>query len=253
MRVLHDARSKRRMNFGGAVLLLVCAAANATCAQEMKMQTAMQNYRFTHLLLDQFEGRTDGASSEFRWDGEAWHGGDTNRIWLKSEGFANGATVSDGDHEALYDRPIPRLRYFDAQAGLRMDLDSGPARAWFAVGVEGLAPYHFEVAPTLYLGNGGRVAGRIVATEDVLLTQRLIAQPEAEFNFYSQDDPARGVGSGLSELDTGIRLRYEITRKFAPYLGFGWNGRFADAAAYARQAGEHAYEPRLVFGLHLWR
>ncbi len=239
----------------------VCAAASVVCpaalhAQAMPAQTmpmAMPEHRFTHGWLDQFEGRTDGPSNAFRWDGEAWHGGDTNRLWLKSEGFASGTGVADGDHELLYDRPIPRLRYFDAQAGLRADLDSDPARAWLALGVEGLAPFHFEISPTLYLRNGGRVAGRIVAMEDLLLTQRLIAQPEAELNFYSQDDAPRGVGSGLSEADAGLRLRYEITRKFAPYLGFAWNGRFADAATYARLAGEHASEPRFVFGLFVWK
>jgi copper resistance protein B len=213
----------------------------------------MPEHRFTHIMLDQFEGRTSGDSSELRWDGEAWHGGDTHRLWLKSEAFVNGATVSDGDHELLYDRPLPRLRYFDAQAGLRMDIDSDPTRAWFALGVEGLAPYHFELAPTLYLRNGGRVAGRIVAMEDLLLTQRWIAQPEAELNFYSQDDAPRDVGSGLSDLDTGIRLRYEITRKFAPYVGFAWNGRFADAANFARQSGQPDHQPRFVFGLFVWR
>ncbi len=235
------------------LFLVIFGRWGALQAQQMKMSSMMPEHQFTHVMLDQLEGRTSGASNEFRWDGEAWHGGDTNRLWIKSEAFANGATVSDGDHEALYDRPIPRLRYFDAQAGLRLDLDSGPSRAWFALGVEGLAPYHFEIAPTLYLRNGGRVAGRIVAMEDVLLTQRLIAQPEGEFNFYSQNDAPRGVGSGLSDLDTGIRLRYEITRKFAPYLGFAWNGRFADAANYARQMGEATQQPRFVFGLFVWR
>lgn len=248
----------RRSPVAICLLLLViflatwCGSA-VILAQQTSMAAVMPERRFTHVMLDQFEGRTSTASSELRWDGEAWHGGDANRLWLKSEGFANGTTVSDGDHEILYDRPIPRLRYFDAQAGLRLDLDSDPSRAWFALGIEGLAPYHFQFAPTLYLRNGGRVAGRIVAMEDLLLTQRLIAQPEAELNFYSQDDSPRGVGSGLSDLDTGIRLRYEITRKFAPYVGFAWDGRFADAADFAQRSGQPVHQPRFVFGLFVWR
>lgn len=212
----------------------------------------MGNKRFTHVLLDQFEDRTNGPDNELRWDGEAWIGTDMNRLWLKSEGFSTNSTVSDGDHEALYDRPIPRMRYFDAQAGVRADLDSGPARAWAAVGVEGLAPYYFQFAPTLYIRNGGNVAGRLTGSYDLLLTQRWIVQPEAELNFYNKDDPARQIGSGLSELDTGLRLRYEIRRKFAPYVGIAYNGKYGGTASYARQAGQTASDPRFVFGLRLW-
>ncbi|MBS1821293.1 MAG: copper resistance protein B [Acidobacteria bacterium] len=207
---------------------------------------------FKHVLLDQFEGRTNGANNELRWDGEAWAGTDMNRLWLKSEGFASASGVSDGDQEFLYDRPISRLKYFDAQAGVRADLDSGPARAWAAIGIEGLAPYYFEFAPTLYIRNDGHVAGRITGFYDLLFTQRLIAEPEAELNFYSKDDAARGIGSGLSELDTGVRLRYEFSRKFAPYAGFAYTGRYGNTASYARRAEEDASNSSFIFGLRLW-
>ena len=207
---------------------------------------------FAHVLLDQFEGRTSGSDNDFRWDGEGWIGTDMNKLWLKSEGFVSNGTVSDGDQEALYDRPIPRMRYLDAQVGIRADLDSGPARAWAAVGIEGLAPYYFEFAPTLYIRDGGNVAGRVTGSYDLLLTQRLIAQPEAELNFYSKDDPERGIASGLSDLDTGVRFRYEISRKFAPYVGFAYGGKYGNTANYARRAGEATSDPRFVFGLRLW-
>jgi copper resistance protein B len=194
----------------------------------------MDSHIFSHILLDQFEGRTNGSDHELRWDGEAWIGTDMNRLRLKSEGISNNSTVSDGDHEALYERPIPHTRYFDAQVGVRADLDSGPSRTWAAIGIEGLAPYYFEFAPTLYIRDGGHVAGRITGSYDLLLTQRWIVQPQAELNFYSKDDPSRGLGSGLSELDTGIRLRYEISRKFAPYIGFAYNGKYGGTATYSR-------------------
>ncbi len=212
----------------------------------------MDNEIFKHVLLDQFEGRTNGPDNELRWDGEAWAGTDMNRLWLKSEAFANTRGVSDGDHELLYDRPIPRMKYFDAQAGVRADLDSGPGRAWAAIGIEGLAPYLFEFAPTLYIRNDGHVAGRITGFYDLLFTQRLIAEPEAELNFYSKDDPARGIGSGLSDLDTGVRLRYEFSRKFAPYVGFAYTGRYGNTASYAHRTGETTSDPRFIFGLRLW-
>lgn len=207
---------------------------------------------FAHVLLDQFEGRTSGSGNQLRWDGEGWIGTDMNRLWLKSEGFSDKTTVSDGDHEALYDRPIPRMRYFDAQVGVRADLDSDPARVWAAIGIEGMAPYFFQFAPTLYVRNDGNVAGRLTGSYDLLLSQRWILQPEAELNLYNKDDPRRRIGSGLSDLDAGVRLRYELRRKFGPYIGFAYNGTYGSTASYSRQAGESTSSPRFVFGLRLW-
>jgi len=212
----------------------------------------MDNQIFAHVLVDQFESRTSGPNNNFRWDGEAWVGSDMNKLWLKSEGFAGNSTVSDSDQEALYVRPIPHTRYLDGQVGVRADLDSGPERTWAAVGIEGLVPYYFQFAPTLYIRDGGNVAGRLTGFYDLLLTQRLIVQPQFELNFYNKDDPERRTGSGLSDLDTGIRLRYEVSRKFAPYLGFAYNGRYGSSARYSRQAGETTSEPRLIFGVRLW-
>ena len=210
------------------------------------------NSIFYHVQLDQFEGRTNGPDNAFRWDGEGWIGTDMNRLWIKSEGFSEQGTVSDGDHEALYDRPIPRLRYFDAQVGVRADLDSGPRREWAALGIEGLAPYFFEFEPTFYIRDGGHVAGRVNGSYDVLITQRWIVQPQAELNFYSKDDPARGIGSGFSDLDAGIRLRYEIRRKFDPYIGFAYSGKYGRTASYARVFRETVSDPRFVFGIRIW-
>lgn len=212
----------------------------------------MDDQLFAHVLLDQFEDRTNGPDNKFRWDGEAWIGTDMNKLWLKSEGLSYNATVSDGDHEALYDHPIPHTRYLDAQLGVRTDLDSGPNRTWAAVGIEGLAPYYFQFSPTLYIRDGGNIAGRLTGSYDLLLTQRWIVQPQAEFNFYNKDDPSRRIGSGLSDVDTGVRLRYEISRKFAPYIGFSYNGKYASTASYARQAGDTSSESRFIFGLRLW-
>ena len=132
------------------------------------------------------------------------------------------------------------------------DLDSGPTRTWAAVGIEGLAPYRFEFAPILYIRGGGQIAGRISGSYDLLITQRWIMQPEAELNFYRTDDPSRRIGSGFSDLDTGVRLRYELSRKFAPYLGYAFSGKYGNTASYSRQAGETPTDHRLVFGIRLW-
>ena len=247
-------------------LALVTASSTRAAAQSIAQQPSstiaaklpgseppvMDNTLFAHVLVNQLEDRTNGPANELRWDGEAWIGTDMNRLWLKSEGFRTANNSSDGDDEALYDRPLPHLRYFDAQAGVREDLDSYSRRTWAALGVEGLAPFYFQLEPTLYIRDGGNIAGRITGTYDLLLTQRWIVQPEAELNFYNKDDPARLIGSGLSDLDTGIRLRYEITRKFAPYAGFAYNGRYGNSAIYARTAGQSTSDPRFVFGLRLW-
>ena len=245
----------------GLTLCLVSQTARAQTGQlpsnpskqiPSMMPPVEDNQIFTHVRFDQFEGRTDGSNSNLRWDGEGWIGTDISRLWLKSEGFAGNGKVDDGDVEAFYDHPIPRTRYFDAQIGVREDLDSGPHRTWGAIGIEGLAPYFFHIAPTLYFRDGGHVAGRLTTTYDLLITQRLIAQPELEMNFYSKDDVQRLIGSGLSDLDTGLRLRYEFSRKFAPYIGFAYTRKFGDTAILSRQAGETTSAPSLVFGVRFW-
>jgi copper resistance protein B len=180
--------------------------------------TAMNDDRiYAHALFDELEGRFGTPDIPLRWDGEAWVGTDTNRLWMKSEGIALDGQVQDGDQELLYDRPIST--YFDLQSGVRYDLDSLASRGWAALGVEGLAPYFFELSATLYASDAGHFAAKIQASYDELLTQRLILQPLVELNAYTRPDPARDVGAGLSDLDAGLRLRYEISRKFAPYIG----------------------------------
>jgi len=212
----------------------------------------MDNSIIGHIMFDQLEGRTNGPDNEFRWDGEGWLGTDMNKLWFKSEGFVEHGQMTDGDHEALYDRPIPFLRYFDWQAGVRYDLDSNPGRTWGAIGIEGLAPYFFEFEPTFYFSDRGRFAGRVEGSYDILITQRLIVQPEAEINFYSKRDPSRGIGSGLSDLDAGVRIRYEISRKFAPYIGLGYGQTYGESATFTRQENGIVRDPRLCFGVRVW-
>ena len=212
----------------------------------------MDNEIFGHVLFNQLEGRTNGPDNEFRWDGEGWIGTDMNKLWFKSEGFLEHGKATDGISEALYDRPIPHLRYFDFQAGVRYDLDSNPGRTWGAIGVQGLAPMFFEFAPTFYFSDQGRVAGRIVGSYDLLITNRLIAQPQFELNFYSKKDPSRGIGSGLSELDTGLRIRYEFSRKFAPYIGYAYTQTFGETATFTREEGGIVHDPRFIFGVRVW-
>jgi copper resistance protein B len=205
---------------------------------------------YVHGILDQFEGRL-GEDNSFRWDGQAWAGTDTNRLWLKSEGSVESSgKVKDGIHEALYDRPISP--YFDLQAGIRYDIDSDPSRGWAAFGIQGLAPQWFDIEATGYVSDSGHLAARLKASYDFLLTQRLILQPEIELNFYSKSDPERDIGPGLSDIDAGIRLRYEIARKFAPYIGIAYQEKFGSTAGFARSEGESVNELRFLFGIRSW-
>jgi copper resistance protein B len=204
---------------------------------------------FYHALLSQLEGRF-GNDQSFRWEGEAWAGRDLNRIWFRSEGTLTNGEVEDGQQELFYGRAIST--HFNALAGARYDLDSLPGRGWGAIGIEGLAPLSFQVAATGYIGGEGRLAAKLEGSYDLLITQRLILQPQIEMNFYSLNDPARQLGSGLSDIDAGIRLRYEITRKSAPYIGVSFDEKYGGTADFARAAGAPTNEVRFVIGLRTW-
>src|SRR5579885_3139464 len=186
-----------------------------------EMPPVEDNRIFAHVLLNEFEG--------FR--------------------RANGE-VDDGRHEFLYDRAI--TTYFDLQAGLRSDIDSRSTRHWGAVGIQGLAPLFFDIEATAYVSDQGHFAARFKGSYDLLITQRLVLQPEAELNLYSKADPARLVGAGFSDLDLGLRLRYEITRKFAPYIGVSYENKFGQTASLARRAGESTNGVRLLLGVRMW-
>jgi copper resistance protein B len=210
------------------------------------------NRVYVHGFFNQLEGRL-GNGSYLRWDGQAWAGTDYNRLWLKSEGRYNvnrKGTVTDGDHEALYDRPIST--YFDVQAGVRVDLDSLPTRTWAALGVQGLALEFWDLEATLYASDGGHYALKTNASYDLLLTQRLILQPQFETNWYTKTDPRRRIGSGLSDIDMGLRLRYEFSRKLAPYVGVAYQRSFSGTASYAREDGGHVNDVRFLAGLRVW-
>jgi copper resistance protein B len=260
--------TSRLLSYAGFILSLATTAQAQTTADSKQPMTmpdmempakdnavmmapVMDNGIFAHALLDKFEGRTGGGPNAFRWEGQAWIGTDDDKLWLKSEGFTLGkGRVEDGRHEFLYDRAIST--YADLQAGVRTDWDSGTGRTWAAFGAQGLAPLFFNYEATAYLSDNGHAAMRLAVSYDLLITQRLILQPEAELNFYSKADPGRRVGAGLSDIDAGVRLRYEITRKLAPYVGVAYFGRFGQTASLARRDGEAAAAVQFVFGIRSW-
>lgn len=215
------------------------------------MQPVMDDSIFAHVLLEQFEDRVGGDGHQFRYDGQAWAGTDLNKVWVKSEGLVDRhGRFGDGQHELLYDRAIST--YFDLQGGVRLDLDQGVTRTWAAFGVQGLSLYLFDVEATAYVSDRGRTAARLKGSYDLLITNRLILQPEAELNFYSKSDRACGIGSGLSDIDAGLRLRYELGRKFAPYVGVSYVGYFGQAEHLVRAEGNRAQDIRFTFGVRSW-
>ena len=204
---------------------------------------------YIHGLLQEFEGRL-GSDSSFRWEGEGWVGGDFNRLWVKSEGEVTRGRVEDAQQELFYSHPIST--YFDLQAGGRYDLDSRRGRGWSAFSVEGFAPYDLTVSASAYAGDSGHYASKLQAADEIHFTQRLILEPQAELNVYTRSDPARRIGSGLSDLDAGLRFRYEVTRKFAPYLGLTYEKMFAKSADFVRRDGDRADDLRVTAGLRSW-
>ena len=208
--------------------------------------TSVQSY----WLLDRLEVSDADNGTALGWEAMAWVGGDIQRIWLRSEGEAVDGRIEHGDMEVLYGRSV--RPWWDVLAGVRQDVGEGPSRTWAAFGVQGLSPYKFEVAATAYIGQGGRTALRAEAEYDTLLTNRLILQWRAEANAYGKADPLAGIGSGLSTVEFGARLRYEITRQFAPYFGVEHDRAFGNTADLRRNAGHDAGDTRVVAGVRVW-
>jgi len=237
-----------------APVLAETPAANAESTLGMDsgaMQPVMDRGIFAHAIFNQLEGRWNGSNTQFRWDGQGWIGTDYDKLWIKSEGtLQSSGRVDDGQQQFLYSRAV--TTYFDLQGGLRSDIDSRPTRNWGALGIQGLAPYFFDLEVTGFVSGEGHLAGRLEASYDLLLKQRLILQPQIELNVYSKADPARLVGAGFSDIDTGLRMRYEFDRKFAPYIGVVYEGKFGQTANFARRAGESAGDLRFVFGIRTW-
>lgn len=201
------------------------------------------------LLLDQLEYVRGDSGDSFAWDGQWRIGRDLNRLWLRSEGERAGGKAQ-GDAELLWGHAF--APFWDSMLGVRHDFGGGPSREWIGMGVQGLAPYKFHVEATAYLGEAGRTAVRLRTEYDFLLTQRLIVAPEIEANLYGKNDPERGIGSGLADAVFGIRLRYEIRREFAPYIGVEWERKFGNTADFARSDNDPVVDHRFVTGVRIW-
>jgi copper resistance protein B len=202
------------------------------------------------VLFDQLEWQSLDGGDSGSWDTKGWVGGDRNRLWFRTEGDIRDGSVASTQTHVLFGRAF--ARWWDIVAGIRQDVRPGPAQTWAAVGIQGLAPYWFEVQATAYIAAEARTHIRFETEYDLLLTNRLVLQPLLETEIYGKSDPEHGFGAGLTNLDIGLRLRYEIRREIAPYAGIVWSRKFFGTADIAEAAGESAAGWRLALGMRTW-
>lgn len=208
-------------------------------------------FRGFMVMMDRLEYQARGGHDGYVWDANAWFGGDYDKLWLKTEGHgALKEAVESAEVQALWSRAIGP--WFDVQAGIRYDIRPRPDRAHAVLGLQGLAPYWFEVDAALFLSEKGDLTARLEAEHDMRLTNSLILQPRVEVELAAQDIPEIGTGSGLSAAEAGLRLRYEFVPEFAPYVGVEYGRLFGNTRDFARAAGEDTGGWTVVFGLRAW-
>lgn len=221
----------------------------ARARSAMMRESGGQSFHQVLFNLAEFQARK--GENGYRWDGEAWFGADIDRLTLKTEGEGGVRSgIDSAELQALYSHAIGP--YFNLQAGVRHDFQPSPTRTYATIGFEGLAPYMFEVSGAAFLSDKGDLLARLEGYYDQRITQRIILQPRVEFNLAAQDVPENRIGAGLTNAELGLRLRYEISRQFAPYIGVSYDAKTGRSADYARAAGEAATRTSFVTGVHLW-
>ncbi len=205
---------------------------------------------FYQVLFDELEIADLGGEEAIAWDGQAWVGTDTRRLWIKTEGERVSGDRDEVEFQLLYSRAI--APYWDLQVGFRHDFDPKPSEDWAVLSIRGLAPYFFEVEGELFIGNGGQIELRFEADYELLITQRFVLSPNIELNMFREDDQQLGIGSGLSELGLGVRMRYEIRRELAPYIGLRWIRKYGATADFAKVAGTDKREVEFFAGFRFW-
>lgn len=202
------------------------------------------------LLGDRIEYQARRGTDARIWDVQGWIGGDYDKLWLKSEGAVEAGRTRDAEVQALYARRIAPFWYL--QTGLRYDDKPLPSRTFGVLALQGLAPQWFNVEASAFLSKDGNAWARLEAEYELLFTQRLILQPRIETNFAFSRVESAGVGRGFNDVEFGLRLRYEIRREFAPYIGVNWNRKLGDTADLFRRGGEDVKNFSIVAGIRLW-
>ena len=208
--------------------------------------------RTTALIIDRLEAGFGDGGDTYLWDVQGWSGGDINRFWWKSEGEGEfGGALEEAELQALYSRAV--TPFWDVQAGVRQDFrPDGDDTTHLVLGLQGLAPYWFEIDAAAFLSTKGDLTARVEAEYDQRLTQRLILQPRLEIDASASDIPELEIGAGLSSIEAGVRLRYEFRKEFAPYVGVEWSRALGNTADYIEARGGESEVTRVVVGLKAW-
>lgn len=216
-----------------------------------ELKKMLGNRKTGSVLFNQLETQFNDGSEDLYWNGQAWYGTDKNKLWLKSEGLAslNSGKIDDAELQALWSRAV--APYWNLQAGVRHDFKP-KGLDYAVVGIQGLAPYWFEVDVSSYFSTKGDFTARAEIEYDYRFTQRLILQPRVEANLSAQTVAERDIGSGLNSIDAGLRLRYEVRRQFAPYVGVEWQSNFGKTADIVKANGGKADQTVLVAGVRTW-
>lgn len=216
-----------------------------------QLRASLGEIRSYQVLIDRLETRVNDSGESYLWDAQGWYGGDIDKLWIKTEGEGSfGEKVEDIEVHALWSRSI--TPWFDVQAGARYDFQPNPERGYAVLGLQGLVPYLFEIDAAAFVSNEGDVSARVEAEYELLITQRLILQPRAEINLAVQEVRELGIGSGVNDVELGLRLRYEFAREFAPYVGVSYERKFGETADFARDEGESVDQFSFVAGLRVW-
>ncbi|MCL6740554.1 copper resistance protein B [Sphingomonas sp. RB56-2] len=203
------------------------------------------------VFIDRAEARVREGQDGYLFDAQAWYGGDINKLWLKSEVEGSwGKQLEHAEVQALWSHAINP--WFDLQAGVRYDPQPGPNRTHLVLGVQGLAPYWWEVEGAVFLSNKGDVTARAEAEYDLRITQKLILQPRGEVDLSLQDVPELAIGSGLTNASLGVRLRYQISPLVAPYIGVEYERTFGDTRRFLHAEDEDAGGFNLLAGVRFW-
>ncbi|MBC6981911.1 copper resistance protein B [Caulobacter sp. 17J80-11] len=232
-----------------AAALAAPAAAEEVREKSLNDPASHKHRTYSMVRLEADAGTTTDGEGIGSWEGDAWIGGDKNKLWFKTEGDVEDGETEEAELQALWSRNV--ATFWDLQAGVRHDFEPDPT-TYLALGVQGLAPYQFETDAAAFLSEDGDVGVRFKQSFDVLLTQRLVLEPEVEVNAFAQDVPEKEVGAGFSDVEAKLKLRYEITRKFAPYVEAAYERRLGETASIARASGSDVDTTSIRIGVRSW-
>lgn len=202
------------------------------------------------LNIDALELRDGNEGQPLAWEIQGWLGYDLQKLVVKTDGERINGETENAELQLLYSQAISP--YWDLQTGVRHDFQPAPNQSWAVIGTQGLAPYFFETDISFAISDSGQTNLRLSAEYELMLTQRWVLSPEVEINLFGKDDASRGIGQGLSDMEAGIRLRYEVRREFAPYIGINWEKKWGNTADYAREEGEATRDSQFVLGIRAW-